>query len=85
MEPFFFSALLWLAWLGVALLCFALLCVRSIALLPFFVLLCAASGGSGACTPLGPVIEEPRLDEDAFQRLGQHIGVHPVVVEAVWR
>lgn len=30
-------------------------------------------------------MEEPRLDEDAFQRLGQHIGVHPVVVEAVWR
>ncbi|CAN0229800.1 unnamed protein product [Laminaria digitata] len=43
------------------------------------------NGESGACTPLGPVMEEPRLDEDAFQRLGEHIGVHPVVVEAVWR
>lgn len=35
--------------------------------------------------PLDAVVEEPELDDDAFERLAQHIGVHPVVVEAVWR
>ena len=31
------------------------------------------------------MVEEPELDEDAFQRLAHHIGVNPVIVEAVWR
>ncbi|CAN0296705.1 unnamed protein product, partial [Ectocarpus sp. 12 AP-2014] len=35
--------------------------------------------------PLDAVVEEPELDDDAFERLAQHIGVHPIVVEAVWR
>lgn len=30
-------------------------------------------------------MEEVPLDREAFQRLGAHVGVHAVVVEAVWR
>ncbi|CAM9441860.1 unnamed protein product [Scytosiphon promiscuus] len=43
------------------------------------------NGESGAGAPLVSVVEEPPLEDDAFQRLAEHIGVHPVVVEAVWR
>lgn len=34
---------------------------------------------------LGCVIEEVPLDRDAFKTLAAHVGVHAVVVEAVWR
>lgn len=54
-----------------------------LALFLFVVVTCAGESGAGA--PLGAVVEEPPLEDDAFQRLADHIGVNAVIVEAVWR